>query len=61
MLAERNRLALELHDVVVQKLFGLALTAEPAATLLEPDREQGREQVARVRRWPPRRSRSCAC
>src|SRR5919197_2249176 len=37
MLSERNRLALELHDVVSQKLFGLVLTAESAATLIERD------------------------
>jgi signal transduction histidine kinase len=34
-LSERNRLALELHDVVSQKLFSLILTAEAAATKLE--------------------------
>src|SRR5919201_680434 len=37
MMSERNRLALELHDVVSQKLFGLVLTAESAATLFERD------------------------
>src|SRR4030095_4782945 len=31
---ERNRLARELHDSVSQKLFGLVLNAEGAATLL---------------------------
>jgi signal transduction histidine kinase len=49
MLSERNRLALELHDAVSQKLFGLVLAAESAATLL--DREDGaaaRDQVARL-------------
>jgi signal transduction histidine kinase len=35
ILSERNRLALELHDVVSQKLFSLILTTEAAATLLE--------------------------
>lgn len=34
ILSERNRLALELHDVVSQKLFSLILTAEAAATKL---------------------------
>src|SRR5919108_2102673 len=34
---ERNRLARELHDSVSQKLFGLMLTAEAAATLLDRD------------------------
>ncbi len=46
-LAERNRLALELHDN--QKLFGLVLSAESAATLLERDPAAAREQVERVR------------
>src|SRR5512133_966246 len=48
ILAERNRLALELHDSVSQKLFSLVLTAEAAATLAGPDSEAG-EQLARVR------------
>jgi len=39
ILSERNRLALELHDVVSQKLFSVMLTAEAAATQL--DRELG--------------------
>jgi signal transduction histidine kinase len=42
---ERNRLARELHDSVSQKLFGLVLTAEAAATLLERDAAAAREQV----------------
>src|SRR5713101_4917282 len=32
VVAERNRLALDLHDAVSQKLFGLVLSAEAAAT-----------------------------
>ncbi len=48
ILAERNRLALELHDAVSQKLFGLVLTAEAAATLLERDPGEARVQVARL-------------
>lgn len=48
MLAERNRLALELHDAVSQKLFGLVLNAEAAATLLERDPAAARGQVARL-------------
>jgi signal transduction histidine kinase len=44
--AERNRLALELHDAVSQKLFGLVLNAEAAGTLLESDPEGARAQVA---------------
>jgi len=46
--AERNRLALELHDVVSQKLFGLVLSAEAAATLLDRDPAAAREQVTKV-------------
>ena len=45
---ERNRLARELHDSLVQKLFGLALTAESAATLLERDPLRARNQVDRL-------------
>ncbi|MDX6657383.1 MAG: hypothetical protein QOH62_2176 [Solirubrobacteraceae bacterium] len=48
MLSERNRLALELHDVVSQKLFGLVLTAESAATLLDRDGAAARVQVERL-------------
>jgi signal transduction histidine kinase len=47
-LAERNRLALELHDAVSQKLFSLVLNAESAGTLLERDTEAARIQVAKV-------------
>jgi len=46
--AERNRLALDLHDAVSQKLFGLVLNAEAAATLLERDPAAAREQVAKL-------------
>ena len=48
MLSERNRLALELHDVVSQKLFGLVLAAESAATLLERDAAAAPAQVQRL-------------
>ena len=41
---ERNRLARELHDSVTQKLFGVALAAESAATLLE--RDPGRRRAS---------------
>jgi signal transduction histidine kinase len=41
ILSERNRLALELHDVVSQKLFSLNLAAEAAATLLDRDPADG--------------------
>jgi signal transduction histidine kinase len=49
MLSERNRLALELHDVVSQKLFSLNLAAEAAATLLDRGPEEARPQLERVR------------
>jgi signal transduction histidine kinase len=49
ILAERNRLALELHDAVSQKLFGLVLAAESAATLLERDPRSARDQVVKLR------------
>ncbi len=49
VLAERNRLALELHDVVSQKLFSLNLSADAAATLLDRDPVAARAQLARVR------------
>jgi signal transduction histidine kinase len=48
-LSERNRLALELHDAVTQKLFSLNLAAESAATLLERDVDSARRQLERVR------------
>ncbi|MFB4316294.1 GAF domain-containing sensor histidine kinase [Actinomadura sp. 21ATH] len=37
VVAERNRLARELHDAVAQKLFSLRLTAQAAAALAERD------------------------
>jgi signal transduction histidine kinase len=48
VLSERNRLALELHDAVSQKLFGLVLSAETTATLLERDPEAARGQVVKL-------------
>jgi len=48
MLEERNRLALELHDVVSQKLFSLVLTAEAAGTLLERGDPAAAEQITRT-------------
>src|ERR671930_2024125 len=48
ILSERNRLALELHDAVSQKLFSLVLTAEAAQTLLDRDPETAREQVSKL-------------
>ncbi|MGH3070754.1 MAG: GAF domain-containing protein [Gaiellaceae bacterium] len=48
IVAERNRLALDLHDAVSQKLFGLVLEAEAAATVLERDPEAARERVGKL-------------
>jgi len=49
ILSERNRLALELHDVVSQKLFSVMLTAEAAATQMDRDLVAARAQLERVR------------
>jgi signal transduction histidine kinase len=49
ILSERNRLALELHDVVSQKLFSVMLTAEAAATQIDRDLVVARAQLERVR------------
>jgi signal transduction histidine kinase len=46
--SERNRLALELHDAISQKLFALVLTAESVATLLERDTGAARGHVDRL-------------
>ncbi|HWE33243.1 MAG TPA: GAF domain-containing sensor histidine kinase [Solirubrobacteraceae bacterium] len=51
IVSERNRLALELHDVVSQKLFSVVLAAESAGTLLDrepPDAAAARAQIDRV-------------
>ena len=48
IVAERNRLALDLHDAVSQKLFGLILEAEAAATVLDRDPAAARERVGRL-------------
>jgi signal transduction histidine kinase len=45
---ERNRLARELHDSVTQRLFGVALAAESAQTLLERDRGAAAAELRRV-------------
>jgi signal transduction histidine kinase len=45
---ERNRLARDLHDSVVQKLFGVVLAAQSAATLLDRSSPDARGQVDRV-------------
>jgi signal transduction histidine kinase len=49
MLEERNRLALELHDVVSQKLFSLILTVEAAQTVADRDPEKAGVQLARAK------------
>jgi signal transduction histidine kinase len=49
IVAERNRLALDLHDAVSQKLFGLVLSAEAAGTLLGREPAAARDQVAKLR------------
>jgi len=49
ILSERNRLALELHDVVSQKLFSLMLTAEAARAQIDSDPEAARTQIDRLR------------
>jgi signal transduction histidine kinase len=49
IVAERNRLALDLHDAVSQKLFGLVLSADAAGTLLERDPAAAHEQVEKLR------------
>ena len=48
IVAERNRLALDLHDAVSQKLFGLVLSAEAAGTLLDRDPAAARDHVGRL-------------
>ena len=53
---ERNRLARELHDSVSQKLFGIVLTAEAAATLLDRDTAAAGEQIARLGELAQRRA-----
>ncbi|MFL5866796.1 MAG: histidine kinase [Thermoleophilaceae bacterium] len=45
---ERTRLARDLHDSVVQKLFGVMLVAQSAATLLERDPAGARDQVQKL-------------
>jgi signal transduction histidine kinase len=49
IVSERNRLALELHDVVSQKLFSVMLTAEAAATQIDRDPTAARSQLDRLR------------
>ena len=46
---ERNRLARELHDSVIQQLFGVSLAVESAGTLLERDPAAAVGELDRVR------------
>jgi signal transduction histidine kinase len=46
---ERNRLARDLHDSVVQTLFGVVLGAEAVATLLDRDPDAARAESERLR------------
>ena len=46
---ERNRLARDLHDSLVQKLFGVVLAAQSASTLIVRDTDAASAQVERVR------------
>ena len=48
VLEERNRLALELHDVVSQKLFGVVMTAQAAGQLAETGDPETASRVDRV-------------
>ncbi|NLV92481.1 MAG: sensor histidine kinase [Firmicutes bacterium] len=48
MMAERQRLARELHDAVSQQLFALAMTAAATQRLLAQDPERAREGVAHI-------------
>ena len=45
---ERNRLARDLHDAVSQTLFSVVLTAEAAATLVDRDTKQAKEQIGKI-------------
>jgi signal transduction histidine kinase len=50
IVAERNRIARELHDAVTQKLFSLRLTADAAATLVGRDPARAGAELDTVRR-----------
>jgi signal transduction histidine kinase len=49
IVSERNRLALELHDVVSQKLFSLVLGTEVIAAQLDRDPAAARREAERVK------------
>lgn len=48
-LAERNRLARDLHDAVTQTLFSASLTAEVLPRIWERDPVQGRQRLEKLR------------
>ena len=50
VVAERNRLARELHDAVAQKLFSLRLTARTASARAERDPARSLRELAQVER-----------
>jgi signal transduction histidine kinase len=50
IVAERTRIARELHDSVTQKLFSLRLTADAAAALVSRNAARAAEELATVRR-----------
>ncbi|MDL4818238.1 GAF domain-containing sensor histidine kinase [Actinomadura opuntiae] len=50
VVAERNRLARELHDAVAQKLFSLRLTARTASALAEKDPARTVRELEQVER-----------
>ncbi|WP_242908370.1 GAF domain-containing sensor histidine kinase [Actinomadura terrae] len=50
VVAERNRLARELHDAVAQKLFSLRLTARTASALAERDPVRTVQELEQVER-----------
>jgi signal transduction histidine kinase len=50
IVAERNRIARELHDAVTQKLFSLRLTADAAAALVDRDPARATVELGNVRR-----------
>ena len=49
VIEERNRLARELHDSVSQTLFGIALTAEAAATTVDEEPHVAKRQLETLR------------
>jgi signal transduction histidine kinase len=48
VMEERNRLARELHDSVIQTLFSAVFTAEAAAELLQRDPRRARDEVQKL-------------